>query len=97
MRWTSSALLATPIQGTTTALRPKPDAGLGPHQSLISMSRGHDGAVQLVTTNFDRVFEQADPSLVPIAPPDLPDPTRPSALNGITHLHGKVSPAFQRL
>ncbi|WP_169742831.1 SIR2 family protein [Muricoccus aerilatus] len=47
--------------------------------------------MRLVTTNFDRVFEEADPSLVPIMPPTLPDLTRPGALNGIIHLHGKVS------
>lgn len=73
------------------ALRPKPDAGLGPHKSLIDLSKAPDGAVRLVTTNFDRVFEQADPTLKTISPPDLPDPARPGALNGAIHLHGKVS------
>ncbi|TCH96586.1 hypothetical protein EJV46_18530 [Roseococcus sp. SYP-B2431] len=78
------------------SLRPKPDAGLGPHQSLINLSRAPDGAVRLVTTNFDRVFEQADPSLEPIIPPALPDPARPGSLNGIIHLHGKVSLDYKR-
>jgi hypothetical protein len=73
------------------ALRPKPDAGLGPHSSLIDLSRAPDGTVRLVTTNFDRVFEQADPSLTTIVPPTLPDPLRTGALNGILHLHGKVT------
>jgi len=78
-------------RAVAAALRPKAGAGLGPHRSLIDLSRTPDGAVRLVTTNFDRVFEQADPSLMPIVPPNLPDPQRPGALNGIIHLHGKVS------
>lgn len=78
-------------RAVAVALRPKRDAGLGPHSSLIDLSRAPDSTVRLVTTNFDRVFEQVDPALTTIAPPTLPDPSRPGALNGIIHLHGKVS------
>lgn len=78
-------------RAVAAALRPKPDAGLGPHRSLIDLSRGSDGTVRLVTTNFDRVFEMVDPKLTVVAPPNLPDPSRVGALSGIIHLHGKVS------
>lgn len=78
-------------RAVASALRPRDDAGLGPHSSLLDLSRGPDGIVRLVTTNFDRVFEQVDPTLAAIAPPSLPDPAQPGALSGIIHLHGKVS------
>ena len=78
-------------RAVATALRPAENAGLGPHKALIDLSRTPDGTVRLVTTNFDRVFELADPKLVPIVPPVLPDPARPEPLNGIVYLHGKVA------
>ncbi|HEU4961397.1 MAG TPA: SIR2 family protein [Sphingomonas sp.] len=78
-------------RAVAAALRPTPNAGLGPHASLVDLSRGPDGVVRLVTTNFDRLFEQVDPTLAAIAPPELPDPARAGALRGIIHLHGKVS------
>lgn len=73
------------------AICPKVDPGLGPHRSLIDLSRTPDGKVRLVTTNFDRVFELAHPGIRTIAPPMLPDPSRPGSLEGIIHMHGKVT------
>ncbi|MEO7469445.1 MAG: SIR2 family protein, partial [Sphingobium limneticum] len=78
-------------RAVSRAIRPTADAGFGPHRSLIDLSRTPDGIVRLVTTNFDRIFEQAHPGLRTIDPPVLPDPARPGSLDGIIHLHGKVS------
>lgn len=73
------------------SLEPPGVPGLAAHQALIDLSRAPDGTVRLVTTNFDRVFELADPSLRAVAPPSLPDPARTGALAGVIHLHGKVT------
>lgn len=73
------------------AICPKIDPGLGAHRSLIDLSRTPDGTVRLVTTNFDRVFELAQPGIRTVAPPMLPDPSRPGLLEGVIHMHGKVS------
>lgn len=76
------------------AVAPKENPGLGPHRSLLDLSRAPDGKVRLVTTNFDRVFQLARPDLAEILPPALPDPRRPGAVTGIVHLHGMVTPDY---
>ena len=73
------------------ALEPTPGHGLGPHASLIDLSRAPNGIVRLVTTNFDRVFEEVDGSVPVVAPPLLPDPAQAVTMDGIIYLHGKVT------
>jgi hypothetical protein len=70
------------------ALRPAEDVDLSAHQALLDLSRGPDGAVRLVTTNFDRLFAAADPSIRIWEPPHLPDLRRQKTFDGIVHLHG---------
>ncbi|GAA0321750.1 hypothetical protein GCM10009087_35000 [Sphingomonas oligophenolica] len=69
------------------SLKPKVD-DLSAHQALIDLSRGTDGEVRLVTTNFDRLFEACDPNIAWHTAPDLPSPNRLAAFKGIMHLHG---------
>ncbi|MGA8498550.1 MAG: SIR2 family protein, partial [Xanthobacteraceae bacterium] len=77
------------------ALRPAPDADLSAHKTLLDLSRGPDHKVRLVTTNFDLLFEAANPRLSVWRPPNLPDPTRHQEFAGIIHLHGCVDSSYQ--
>ncbi len=71
------------------AIKPADDPDLSAHRTLIDLSRGRDGTVRLVTTNFDLLFEAAAPGLACSGPPVLPDP-RSTGFGGIVHLHGRV-------
>lgn len=73
------------------SLRPEKDADLSAHRVMLELARGPDKRLQLVTTNFDRLFESCDSSLRCWQPPRLPDPVRYDDLDGIVHLHGRVS------
>ena len=59
------------------------------HKALIALSR-HANGVRLVTTNFDKRFEEAEPDLKHIdAAPKLPVPKRHS-WKSLAHLHGRI-------
>jgi hypothetical protein len=64
------------------------------HAALLQLARGRDGAIRLVTTNFDRVFERAAKrtrqSFNTYAAPMLPIPKN-SRWNGLVYLHGLLS------
>ncbi|MBV9656354.1 MAG: SIR2 family protein, partial [Acetobacteraceae bacterium] len=62
------------------------------HQALLDLARGPDGHRRLVTTNFDRLFQKADPRLRSYAQPHFPDLAQRDGFNGVVHLHG-VLPA----
>ena len=72
------------------AIKPVDDPDLSAHETLIDLSRGRDGTVRLVTTNFDLLFEAVAPGIVCSGPPVLPDP-RSISFGGIVHLHGRVN------
>lgn len=61
------------------------------HSALLRLSRDRDGALRLVTTNFDRVFHAAakrtGQSFQSHAAPMLPIPKN-SRWNGLVYLHG---------
>tara|TARA_R110000744_G_scaffold222467_1_gene341376 strand:+ start:948 stop:4769 length:3822 start_codon:yes stop_codon:yes gene_type:complete len=67
----------------------KPD--LTAHQIMIDLATTPTGLVRLVTTNFDRLFNDCDASLNSWQPPTLPSLARPKDLNGIVYLHGRVA------
>lgn len=75
------------------AVKPKSDPGLGPHKSLLNLSRMPDGRYRLITTNFDRLFQLAALDIPEILPPNLPDPRR-DEWEGVVHLHGMVNPDY---
>ena len=56
-----------------TALKPTHDVDLSAHSIMLKLAN-HNNKLKLVTTNFDRLFEQADGSLSPkiCTPPQLP-------------------------
>ena len=72
------------------ALRPRPDANLEAHKIMLALSRGPSGQTQLVTTNFDLLFEKAAPRVPVFTPNDLPDFDRRSQFEGVVHLHGML-------
>jgi SIR2-like domain len=81
-------------EAVANALKPHPSADLSAHRIVLDLARGLDGKVRLVTTNFDLLFESADPALKSSSPPHLPDPRRPEDLVGVTHLHGRVTEGY---
>jgi hypothetical protein len=66
--------------------RPKLDG----HRALLDIARGPDGHQRLVTTNFDRLFQKAQPRLRTYAPPHFPDLSRRDGFDGVMHLHSLV-------
>ena len=82
----ASALRRTVIERLSQA----PTGALPVHEALIALSRHGDG-VRLVTTNFDKRFEEAEPDLKHIdAAPKLPIPRRHS-WKSLVHLHGRIN------
>ena len=67
------------------------------HQTVLRLSKNADGNPQIVTTNFDRLFENAAAdNLKTYVPPTLPDLTRAQAFSGLVYLHGRVDPGIRR-
>jgi hypothetical protein len=58
---------------------------------MIDLATTPTGLVRLVTTNFDRLFNDCDANLKSWQPPTLPNLARPKDLNGIVYLHGRAS------
>jgi len=84
--------LSRDIYGAIAAsLKPPPSPDLSAHRTLLDLTRGPDGTVRLVTTNFDLLFEACDPTMQSWRPPRLPDPLRNDEFRGIIHLHGHVN------
>ena len=76
------------------ALRPSENVDRSAHRILLDLATTPEGRVQLVTTNFDRLFEDCDTTLPVWSHPNLPDPTRPGDLNGVIHLHGRANETY---
>lgn len=76
------------------ALRYTPSVDRSAHRILLDLARGPDGAVRLVTTNYDRLFEEEDPHAGYFVPPVLPRPNRPQEWSGIINLHGRLGDDF---
>jgi SIR2-like domain len=77
----------------TQTLRPKlrRKGSTDTHEALLQLSRSREGALRLVTTNFDRIFEHVmkrsgQPNRA-YAAPTLPIPKK-SRWNGLVYLHG---------
>jgi hypothetical protein len=73
-------LLKTPRTATATAEQ---------HAIVLRLSRSARRRPQVVTTNFDRLFEKADRSIKTHVPPALPDLASGQRLDGIVYLHGR--------
>ncbi len=75
-------------------LKPTAEVDLTAHRILLRLARTAENKTQLVTTNFDRLFEDADETLTTHIPPRLPSLNRKEELNGIVYLHGRVTPDY---
>lgn len=78
------------------ALKPKlrRKGAIDTHGALLRLARSRDGALRLVTTNFDRIFhaaaKRAGRAFQPYAAPMLPIPKN-SRWDGVVYLHGLLS------
>ncbi|MDM8344826.1 SIR2 family protein, partial [Pseudochrobactrum sp. sp1633] len=81
-------------EAVATALKPPSQCDLSAHKILLDLSTTPQGAVQLVTTNFDRLFEDCGRNLKAWQPPRLPDPMRPNEINGVVYLHGRSTSTY---
>lgn len=66
------------------------------HEILLRLARTPSGKTQLVTTNFDRLFELDGAEIPSFQPPRLPQPSRYDDLDGIVYLHGRVDADYTR-
>jgi hypothetical protein len=78
------------------ALKPHGKIDLSAHRTLLALSRDVAGRVQIVTTNFDLLFEAAAPSAPVWTPDRLPDLSRTAGFAGIVHLHGVFDSAYTK-
>lgn len=76
-------------------LRPQDGYTLDAHQILLDLATDQSGVVRLVTTNFDRLFQECRSGLTHHAPPRLPNPLDEREFRGIIHLHGCVDEEYQ--
>jgi NAD-dependent SIR2 family protein deacetylase len=72
-------------------LKPAADANTEPHSVILRLSRSAGHHPQIVTTNFDLLFERVDPSLRTHVAPVLPDLRNGQPLDGIVYLHGRLN------
>lgn len=69
------------------------DVRIAEHEIISRISTNQEGTPQIVTTNFDHLFEYV-PRLksVPIyVPPTFPDLRHDAPITGITYLHGRLA------
>jgi hypothetical protein len=75
------------------AIQPQKGYGLDAHRTMLDLATSR-GVTRLVTTNFDLLFEECDPTLPRSGPPRLPDPRSDREFRGIIHLHGRVDEEY---
>lgn len=76
------------------ALTPETNVDLSAHRLLLDLATSQDGKTKLVTTNFDRLFDDCGNGVETWQPPKLPDPTRPGELDGVVYLHGRATEKY---
>ena len=76
------------------SLKPSVAPDLSAHKTLLDLATTPDGIVRLVTTNFDRLFDDCGRSLPSWKPPRLPDPSAGTEFRGIVYLHGITLPDY---
>lgn len=73
------------------ALGQKKARTLAHHRNILRLSRSASGNIQVVTTNFDLLFERAQPKIRPIVPPSLPRLDLSEPIDGVVYLHGRLA------
>lgn len=72
-------------------------ANLAAHETILRLSRSSDGKAQIVTTNFDLLFEKAaQRKLNTHVAPALPDLAGMQSFDGIAYLHGRIDYRIKR-
>jgi hypothetical protein len=68
------------------------------HQLIARVSSNQEGMPQVVTTNFDRLFEHAlgEKTDTVYEPPALPNIDLGMSLSGITYLHGRLHEKIEK-
>lgn len=61
------------------------------HKIVLRLAKNPNQQPQIVTTNFDLLFEKADRSVKTHIPPSLPDLSCGQPLEGVVYLHGRWS------
>ena len=79
-----------------SALRPEDKPDLTAHRTILNLATTREDFVHVVTTNFDRLFDDCGRDLSSGQRPRLPDPSRPKDMNGIVYLHGKVTHNYKK-
>lgn len=69
-------------------LKPHIGVDISAHKIILNLATTEEGKIQLVTTNFDRLFEECKSNLKYYHPPKLPDISNNDELDGIVYLHG---------
>lgn len=82
-------------EAVASALKPPAHCDLTAHKILLDLATTPEGNVQLVTTNFDRLFDDCGRKLQVWQPPRLPNPSLPNEINGIIYLHGRSTPNYK--
>ncbi len=72
-------------------LMPQNGVDLWAHEILLDLATSKEGITKLVTTNFDRLFDDCGRGLKTWQPPRLPDLAIPNDLKGIVYLHGRAT------
>ena len=61
------------------------------HKTILELSRSPSGSPQIVTTNFDLLFERASPGIRRFVPPSLPEIALGDNIQGVVYLHGRLA------
>ena len=61
-----------------------------PHCHIVKISSDRNGNPQIVTANFDRLFEDCLDNLEIHIPPHLPNVSDEEPLRGVAHMHGRL-------
>ena len=78
-------------------LKTRRGTSIAAHETILRLSKSVDGQPQIITTNFDLLFEKAAArKLLTYVPPVLPDLTSEQKLNGIVYLHGRINSRIKR-
>ena len=78
-------------------LKTKPRTSLAAHETILRLSSSADGKPQVVTTNFDLLFEKAaNRNVRAHVAPALPDLAGMQSLDGIVYLHGRLNNRIKR-
>ena len=69
------------------------------HKDILKLSKNGEGIPQVITTNFDILFEMAqDEKNIRINfPPFLPDLSSQAQITGITYIHGRINQPSKHL